>query len=253
MRGFLYLICLIAIAALPASAQVCGRNDVQGSYGFQFSGATSIGANGTQPMVGIGHLVFDGAGVVSGVSSVNLDGYFLGNPVTGSYQFKENCSLTFQLQDDSGAFQHFRGIAKEGGASVEIHQTDSDTGQGGVLERTPAAGCSSASLHGDYMLTLSGTASQFATDQSPGAAFSLKAAVNADGAGNLAVVSGGVNTTGSYTLDSDCVAEMELGVTIGNSASILKLRGVLVQKGKLVLAVESDPARIAAVRLTAKP
>ena len=200
----------------------------------------------------IGRLVFDDKGGVTGVSSADLDGYFLGNPVTGSYTFNTDCSLTFQLQDTSGAFQHFAGKAAPYGARVEVHQTDSDTGERGVLEKA-VTGCQTGSLHGDYKFALSGTASQFATLQEPGSAVSIAGTLSADGAGNLVFVSDGGKTTGSYQADSDCIVEMELGVAQGNSAAIVKLRGVLVNGGKLLLAAESDPAAIATARLTAKP
>jgi len=248
---FVVLVCVAAIGTMPSAAQTCGRADVSGAYGFQLAGTTSIGADGPQPMVAIGRLVFDGQGGITGVSSADLAGYFLGNPVTGSYAFKSDCSLTFALQDDSGAFQHFTGLAKPGGASIDIRQTDPDTGERGVMEKTPAS-CDAASLHGAFNFTLSGTASQFDTEESPGSQFSLSGTMTADGAGNLTFTTSAGQTTGSYQLDSGCVAEMELGILEGNSAGILKLRGVLVKQGKLLLAVESDPARIASARFTAQ-
>jgi hypothetical protein len=251
MRQIHVFLCLVVAASLPAWAQVCGRDDVQGAYGFQLSGTTTIGSNGPQPQAGIGRLVFDGQGGVSGVSSVMLDGYFLGNPVTGTYTFKTDCTLTFQLQDTSGGFQNFSGVAKEGGASVEFHQSDTGAGGHGVLEKTAGA-CKTESWHGSYTFTLSGNASQFATDQAAGSVYSVKGTVDADGAGNLTLTTSTKKTTGSYQLDSDCIAEMELGVPDGDSASILKMRGVLVSDGKRLLAVESDPARIATARFIAQ-
>lgn len=251
MRGPIILLFLVVLGGMPAAADVCGRTDVLGSYGFQLSGTTTIGAAGPQAQAAVGRLVFDSDGNVNGVSSVNLNGYFLGNPVTGTYAFKTDCTLTFQLQDDSGGFQHFQGLAKSGGNSAEIHQTDEGAGGRGVLERTPES-CSAESLHGLYALALSGTASQFATDQAPGSAFTLSGTVDADGAGDLALTTAGGKTTGSYQVDSDCVVEMQMGVAFGDSAAIVKLRGVLVKGGRLVLAVESDPAHTATALLTAK-
>ena len=252
MSGQFSLLMLMGLLALPATAQVCGGNDIHGAYGVQLSGTVSIGVNGPQPMASISRLVFDGQGGIAGVSSADMAGYFLGNPVTGSYTFKTNCSLSFELQDDSGAWQHFAGLAKEGGSMVQIHQTDPDTGEPGIMVRTPAA-CRTAGLHGDYSLALSGAASQFATNRTPGAAFSIEGTVSADGAGNLLFNSPAGKTTGSYELDSDCVVEIELGVPQDDSADLLKLRGVLVDQGNLLLAVESDPAGIAAGRFTRLP
>lgn len=252
MRGLLILPWIVVLGGMPAAADVCGRADIYGAYGFQLTGTTTIGALGPQAEAAVGRLVFDGDGGVSGVASVNLNGYFLGNPVTGSYTFKTNCDLTFELQDDSGAFQHFEGLVRPGGNSAEIHQTDPGAGGRGVLERTPST-CDDTSLKGSFALALSGTASQFATDEAPGAAFAVSGTLDADGAGNLALTTASGKTTGSYDVDSDCVAEVQLGVAVGGSASIIKLRGVVVKDGKLVLAVESDPEHTASARLTAKP
>ena len=252
MRSLLFLLCLVALEAPAAGQQVCGRDDLQGAYGMQLSGSTTIGVNGAQPVAAIGRVEFDGEGGVSGVSSVNIAGYFLGNPVTGHYSFRTDCTFTFDLQDDSGALQHFRGVASEGGARAEIRQADPDTGEHGVLERT-AAECKTETFQGTYSFALGGSASQFAADQAPGGQFSIGGTVTADGAGNLVFTSGGAKTTGSYQLGTDCIAEMELGVVEGDSAGILKMRGVLVRQGKLLLAVESDPARIATGRFTLQP
>jgi hypothetical protein len=249
MRPILWLLALSAISVLPAAAQACGYYDVQGAYGIQLSGTTTVGVDGRQPLASVGRLVFDDDGGVTGITSVDMAGYFLGNPVTGTYTFTTQCALTFDLRDDSGGLEHFRGIAIPGGASVRIQQTDEDTGETGVLERTPS-GCGNPSFQGAYDFTLSGTASQFDTQERPGSAFSIHGTVIADGAGNLVFQTAAGKTTGSYSLDSDCVAEIELGLVTGDSAGILKLRGVLVKNGKLLLAVESDPARIATARFT---
>jgi len=249
MRPILWILGFLGISALPAAGHVCGYYDVQGAYGMQLWGTTSIGVEGPQPLASIGRLVFGEDGGVTGLASVDLAGYFLGNPVTGTYTFTTRCSLTFELRDQSGGVEHFRGLATPGGATVRIQQTDPDTGETGVLERT-AASCGDASFQGAWSFTLSGTASQFDTQEAPGSSFSLRGTVFSDGQGNLVLQSAGGKTTGSYSVGSDCVAEMELGVVEGDSAGILKLRGVLVEGGKVMLAAESDPARIATARFT---
>jgi hypothetical protein len=181
-----------------------------------------------------------------------LNGYFLGNPVTGQYTFTNDCRLTFQLQDISGGFQHFQGLARPGGNFAEIHQTDPGAGGRGVMERA-SSDCSATSVHGPFALTLSGTASQFNGDQDPGSRFSLSGTIEPDGGGNLTLTTTAGKTPGSYQVDSDCVVEMELAIPTGDSLVPLKLRGVLAARGKLILAVESDPGHVATARLTAKP
>ena len=74
-----FLLVLLSVAA--HAADVCGRDDLYGPYGFQFSGTTTISGSET-PVAGIGRIEFGGDGAVSGISSVNFNGWYLGNPVT---------------------------------------------------------------------------------------------------------------------------------------------------------------------------
>jgi hypothetical protein len=71
---------------------------------LQLSGETLISGN-PAPAAAIAKLVFDGQKNVSGYSSVNFNGLFLGNPVTGTYAVTSDCAVTLDLQDDSGAIQ----------------------------------------------------------------------------------------------------------------------------------------------------
>src|SRR5262245_16167161 len=90
------------------AADVCNPRDLYGSYGFQLAGTTAIGGP-EKPIAAIGRLVLGEGGKIGGVSSVNFNGLFLGNPVTGQYEAKDDCTVTWSLQDSSGAFQNFSG------------------------------------------------------------------------------------------------------------------------------------------------
>src|SRR5436190_10389202 len=99
---------LMAIGSTAFGADVCNPAKLFGPYAFQLSGTTTI--SGTpKPTASLGRIVFDGQGKLSGTSSAMFEGLLLGNPVTGSYEAKADCSLTWQLQDDTGAYQHFSG------------------------------------------------------------------------------------------------------------------------------------------------
>src|SRR3954467_358547 len=98
--------CLLAMTFLlahPVQAAVCNPAALAGPYAFQLSGSTDISGK-PQPTSSLGRLVFDGKGNVTGTSSAMLAGFLQGNPVTGAYEAKEDCSLTWKLQDDSGAY-----------------------------------------------------------------------------------------------------------------------------------------------------
>jgi len=213
---------LTLVFCLPGFSQVCGNFDLSGAYGFQLSGNPTI-AGIAKPMAAVGRLDFTADGKISGTSSVNFGGLFLGNPVTGTYKSSgATCSLTFDLQDDSGGWQHFQGKLTPGGARAQFHQTDPATGGRGQLVRLPAS-CGLDSLHGQYAVTIDGR----------------KTATAADGHGNFSSES----NSGSYTVASDCFVEINFGA---------KLRGIVVDDGKTVFAVQTDPGKVVTATFTAQ-
>jgi hypothetical protein len=228
------LLLLAVLWALPLSAQVCGPNDFSGPYGFQFSGRATISGSAA-PMAAIGRLTFDGAGTISGRSSVNFNGFFLGNPVTGTYELKPDCTLTWSLQNDSGGWQHFRGTLRPGGNSADFHQIDPGAEGRGVLMRS-ADGCSAASLRGRYRFAMHGVSTPLG-DKPAGERVTQETVTAADGNGNLSWNGDGATNSGAYQVDSDCFVELDFGV---------KLRGIIVDGGRTVLAVQTDPEQVAA-------
>ena len=214
---------------MPArGANVCGENEVLGPYGTQTSGVTKIAAGVSKPAVSLARLVFNADKSVSGYSSVNFDGLLLGNPVTGTYEIKSDCTMSWSLQDDSGAFQHFSGTVTPGGNRVEFQQTDPDTGQHGIMERISDA-CTDADFRPRYSFTLSGA--------------STKRVLNAAADGTLNTSDG---SSGTFKVDSDCIVHIEF--TDGE----MKLRGILVNKGAEILAIQIDPGKTVSARFTAQ-
>ena len=245
------LILLSLLAFAVAAAQTCGKNDMQGAYGFQLSGATTI-SGARVPAASIGRLVLDGDGNVSGESSVNFKGLFLGNPVTGTYSFNSDCSLAFALQDDSGAWQHFRGTARTGGATVEIEQTDPGSAVRGTMQRT-ADNCAASQVRGTYMFTMSAAATPLAQPGTPDY-LSVKGTAEADGAGNLKIAAGKTQTAGTYTMQDGCFAQLELTVPAGEDSAITAtLRGIVVHDGREILAVQTNPQQTATARFSLAP
>ena len=203
-------------ASVIQAANVCSETELQGPYGALLSGVTRI-AGTPKPAVGLARLAFNGDDkTVSGYSSVSFDGLLLGNPVTGTYEIKSDCTMTWSLQDDSGAFQHFSGTVTPGGNKVEFRQTDPDTGQRGIMERTSDA-CTEADLKPRYAFTMAG----------------VKGVVNTD-------------TDMTFTVDSDCIVHIVFGDDETN------LRGVLVNSGAEILAIQTDPGKTVSARFTAQ-
>jgi hypothetical protein len=240
---------LAAALAVPAcAADACDPAKLEGAYGFQLSGHTTISAD-SKPVVSVGRLVFDGHGVLSGYSSVNFAGYFLGNPVTGAYEAHDDCTITWSLQDDSGAFQHFIGKLTPDNSSAEFHQSDPGGAQNGVLQKV-AAQCSAAGLAPLYSFGIAGGT----TPMNPGDVarpISAAGSVEPDAAGNLKItVPGGAPpTAGTITVDSDCFAQISMALPSGDS---INLRGILVNGGKQILAMQTDAGATVTAKFNAK-
>jgi hypothetical protein len=240
---------LAAAMAVPAcAADACDPAKLDGAYGFQLSGHTTISGD-SKPVVSVGRLVFDGHGVLSGYASVNFAGYFLGNPVTGSYEAHTDCTISWSLQDDSGAFQHFSGKLTPDNSSAEFHQSDPGGAQNGVLQKV-AAQCSAAGLAPLYSFGIAGGT----TPMNPGDVarqISAAGSVEPDAAGNLKItVPGGAPpTAGIITLDSDCFAQISMALPSGDTVN---LRGILVNGGKQILAMQTDAGATVTAKFNVK-
>jgi hypothetical protein len=244
---------LLSVAA--HAADVCGRNDLYGPYGFQFSGTTTISGVET-PVAGIGRIEFGDDAALSGISSVNFNGLYLGNPVTGTYEFGTDCRMSMSLQDDSGAFQHFSGTVALGGKRVAFHQTDPGTVERGIMLRTSAS-CTNTDFRPSYSFTMSGVYTPLAPDGATGT-ISASGATNATSTGSLTIVrklrNSEVTAAGTVNVESNCFVNFEFTLPEGDGqpAIPMKLRGIVVNEGKEIQAISSDPAETLSARFTAR-
>jgi hypothetical protein len=214
---------LVLLPALAAqAADVCNPANLIGSYAFQLTGSTDI-AGPPHPTASLGRLVFDGRGNLSGTASATFRGLLLGNPVTGTYEAKSDCSVTWKLQDDSGAYQNFSGALSSDGTSVRFRQTDPGGAQRGIMRKT-ADECSAVDLKKKYRFTVSGST----TPMLPG---QVGRAVAGQGTVDVA-------ENGSFQVKDDCSVLFRLTIADGGS---LNMRGFLVAGGKEILAFQTDP------------
>src|SRR5580658_9293879 len=242
-----------ALAASACAADVCDPSKLAGAYGFELSGHTTISGD-SKPVVSVGRLVFaapdpvSGQGALSGSSSVNFAGYFLGNPVTGTYEAHTDCTISWSLQDDSGAFQHFSGKLTPDNSAAEFHQSDPGGAEDGVMQKV-ADKCVAASFAPRYSFGISGGT----TPMNPGdeaRSVSAEGTVEPDAAGNLKIsVPNATPTSGTITVDSDCFAQITMTLPSGDTVN---LRGVLVNGGKQILAMETDPGTTVTAKFNAK-
>ncbi|MBZ5725665.1 MAG: hypothetical protein LAP87_11785 [Acidobacteriia bacterium] len=234
----------VLLCAAAHAAGGCDPKDLDGPYGFLLSGTTTISGS-PAAIASVGRLVFAAEGKLSGYSSVNFKGFFLGNPVTGSYEFHRDCTLTWSLQDDSGGLQQFAGTVTPGSGRVAFHQTDPGAGGRGVMARTFDT-CKDVPWRGRFDFALAGASTPFAPDGAR-KSVSEKGVVEADGDGNLSLTQENSKWDGSYELQPDCFVMLYF-----ETETPIQLRGILVNGGKEVLAIQTDPAQTGTARLTAR-
>lgn len=248
------LLALIPGLALPASAaNSCNPRDLEGTYGFQLTGETRISGE-PMPAVSFGRLVFDDSGGVSGTSSAKFAGLLLGNPVTGTYEIRADCTVSWNLQDNSGGHQHFSGVAAPGGDRVRFRQTDAGGLRHGVLVRAAAEGCKVSDLREKYTFTLSGSMVPM-TEEGVARKVAAKGVMEQDSNHHFHLTLEGspaYTTDVAITVDSDCTLEQELTLPMDGSAAAVKLRGILVDAGKEILAIQADPGAMVSARFTAR-
>jgi len=160
-----------------------------------------------------------------------FSGLLLGNPVTGTYEAKTDCTITWQLQDDSGAFQHFSGKLTPDLTRLPFRQTDPG-GTRGLMQKTSDS-CSSGDLQSSYNYSVSGSTKAM----NPG-----ETAHAVSGKGTL--------DSGGFQVDSDC--SVHFSMSVPDSDRPMTMRGFLVAGGREILAFETDPGAMVAARLTAK-
>jgi hypothetical protein len=240
--GPVRLLAFVFVISLPLCADVCNPASLQGPYGFQLSGDTTISGE-SKPVSAVGRIVLAADGTISGYSTVMFAGLLLGNPVTGIYEARWDCTVSWSLQDDSGAFQHFTGVATSDAKTVSFSQTDPGGARNGRMARTPAE-CKAADVGKRYEFTLSGTTIPMLPGDAAGTV-NAKGLIRADENSNFKLTLTGAAaapTDVTLAVDAQCVVDMQLAVPAQDAATItpMTLRGVLVDDGKEILAIQTD-------------
>jgi hypothetical protein len=248
-------ILIAAALSLPlGAAGPCSTAAFAGSYGLRLWGTSTLSGSPT-PFADLSRLLFDGEGGITGYSSVNFNGLLLGNPVTGAYEVNRDCTMSWSLQDDSGAFQHFTGTLFPNGSRVDLRQTDFGIDGHGAMLRTSTA-CTASDVRPSYAFVLSGTATPLAGGDVPGT-ISAQGVLHIDGVSRATLIQTfdgeDVPADGTWSVESDCTFHFEfaLPVKTGKTAVPMALRGILVNQGQQILAIQTNPATVAAVRFTA--
>ena len=88
-----------------------------------------------------------------------------------------------------------------------------------------------------------------------GGAISAKGLMTADVNGNFKLTAKGNPraTSVTFTLDPDCTVELEIALPSehGETITPMKLRGILTNGGKQILAIQTDPGAMVSAKFTA--
>jgi hypothetical protein len=123
---------------------------------------------------------------------------------------------------------------------VQFEQADPGGAQRGIMRKTSDM-CSTGDLRKKYALTVSGSTEAMQPADVP---HSVSAKGTVDIGGN-----------GSFQVESDCSVQFTLTIPAQDGRlaepSVINMRGFLVDGGKEILAVETDPGAVVSARLTA--
>lgn len=195
---------------LPAGfgGDTCTNAIFNGTYYYVLSGDLASG-NTFYPYAELGKLVADGQGNVSGQSQASVGGLLSGYSLVGKYSVQANCSGTLTLTVNSQPGPPITFQVVNGGEGAVIAESQQSAVVAGRAYRSEGVGqCQNGSLSGGYGYLLTGVVYISGT-----AYFASQAgSVVSDGNGNLSAVStvntNGTtvtgNSTGSYSLGSDC-------------------------------------------------
>ncbi len=200
----------------------------------------------------IGRLVFNGDGSLSGVSSVSFTGLYLGNPVTGKYEARTDCSVSWSLQDDSGNFQNFEGTMTAGARRVQFHQADRGAPSQGVMVKSSDV-CQEKDLRARYRFRLSGKQINVDTAQVSGEVSASGVMENNGGQLNLKLSPDSSSPwSGTLEVEDDCFVQFHLNLPVeGDRTADMNFRGILVDGGNELLGMANDPGTAISLTLTA--
>ncbi len=248
MSPTISLLALLTLGRAAQAADACDLKNLRGPYGFQLTGDSRISGE-SKPVASLGRIVLGDDKTLSGASSAMFAGYLLGNPVTGSYEIGPDCTMTWNLRDDSGAYQHFQGPITPDGRRARFKQTDAGAAEQGVLVRAPDR-CTPANLRRHYQFAVSGSFVPMVPGDSADE-MKMDGVIESDDKGAFHLTPNGPGQPPipvSIGVDTDCNITMEFALP---SAGAVKLRGIVVDDGKEILAIRTDPGWIAPARLIA--
>jgi hypothetical protein len=118
---------VLCFASKAEAKKGCSNANLSGTYGMSLTGTWQGFAGVTGPVADVGQLVSDGAGNVTGLDVVSLNGTIASVPFTGTYSIASSCLGTVTINATGFPPLNLSMSLVNGGNQVLLIQTDSLT------------------------------------------------------------------------------------------------------------------------------
>ena len=256
MRNFLTLLSILGLAVVLSQSPLhaknwCGNSDLVGEFGLFAEGSIILPDNTpiTGPFGRIGIAVFDGNGNFSVTADSSYNGLIFKEPYSGTYTVKTNCTATVvaKLPPPINAPVTLTGVLSDDTNQMSFLLNDPPGSTiTGFIRKMQVKWCGTSDVSGDYSFDLHG--SYVAPSTTPGG-FKRSGKLTADGVGNfsattLASYNGLIaaeNISGTITVSPNCSVTINYSLTTATATVKVSFRGTIVDKGKRVLLIVTDP------------
>ncbi len=124
-----------SIAAREGSS--CTNATIKGNFGSQLSGSYGLGKAGQSGLLAeVGLFQFDGMGNLNATDTGSLNGRIISSGLVGTYNVKENCTITLTFTDDfNNPSVNLSGTIVNNGKEILVIETDQGTATTGILKK----------------------------------------------------------------------------------------------------------------------
>ncbi len=228
----------LLLAGQAFAITTCGKEALNGSYGFQIAGTSGDKAD---RVVGYGWMKFDGVGRVSeAYSAISIAGAKAveAKDLTGTYSVNSDCTFSVKLEDEAGAATNYAGAILGRGTDMYFAQTDEGGALSGFMAKMRRM-CNNMELMGPMGFRVySGDGATHVVGSVIPHGGTLDVTQWATAKGKTIKFTGG---TGKYSIAADCTVSITLDAIEKGKDKVdaQTFKGVLTQNGREVVSMNT--------------
>lgn len=234
---------MLLLAGQALAITTCGKEALDGNYGFQIAGTTGDKAD---RVVGFGWISFDGNGKVNdGYSAVSIGGAKAveGKSLSGTYSVASDCTFTVKVTDAAGVASSYAGAILGRGAEMVFAQTDDGGALSGSMIRMRKV-CNNMELMGAFgFRAYTGDGKTQAVGSIAPHNGTLDVTTWGTAKGKTVKFTGG---TGTYKINNDCTVSISLdSIAKGkDKVDAMSFKGVLGHSGREIVSMDNKAGTI---------